>query len=214
MGNEKYYSHMAFLTCWHMTELPTEIVEIIEKDLQKHDEHAQDSQIMGAQVDKVIRNSKNLWIPTSNWIGGWLWYYIDRVNRENFCYDLTDIDGCSIQYTQYGPGQFYNWHQDADIDTFYKPQLTPSSGQNMSQDQVTLQGEYVRKLSFALQLSDATDYTGGEVQFLDNSGKTYFAPKQRGTLMVFDSRTKHRVRKVKSGLRKSLVGWCVGPRWK
>ena len=197
-----------------MTELPTEIVEIIEKDLQKHDEHAQDSLIHGEEVDKVIRNSKNLWIPTSNWIGGWLWYYIDKINRENFCYDLTDIDGGSIQYTQYGPGQFYNWHQDAGIDLFYKPQLTPSSGMNMSQDQVTLNGEYVRKLSFALQLSDPTDYTGGEVQFLDNSGGTYFAPKQRGTLMVFDSRTKHRVRKVKSGLRKSLVGWVVGPRWK
>ena len=188
---------MAYLTCWHMTNLPTEIVEIIEKDLQKHDKDAQDSEIQSG-VDKVIRNSKNLWIPTSHWIGGWLWYYIDRINRENFCYDITDIDNCSIQYTQYGPGQFYNWHQDADIDSFYKPQLIPSSGKNMSQDQVALNGECIRKLSFALQLSDPDDYTGGEVQFLDNSGKTYFAPKQRGTIMVFDSRTKHRVRKVKS----------------
>ena len=205
---------MANLTCWHMTELPTEIVEIIERDVQKYDEYTKDSEVRGEQVDKVIRNSKNSWIPSSNWIGGWLWYYIDRINRENFCYDLTDIDACTIQYTQYGPGQFYNWHQDADIDVFYKPQITPGSGNNMSEDQVTLNGEYVRKLSFALQLSDPTDYTGGEVQFLDNSGGTYFAPKQRGTLMVFDSRTKHRVRKVKSGLRKSLVGWVVGPRWK
>ena len=205
---------MANLTCWHMTELPTEIVEIIERDVQKHDEYTKDSEVRGEQVDKVIRNSKNSWIPSSNWIGGWLWYYIDRINRENFCYDLTDIDACTIQYTQYGPGQFYNWHQDADIDIFYKPEIIPGSGNNMSQDQVTLNGEYVRKLSFALQLSDPTDYTGGEVQFLDNSGGTYFAPKQRGTLMVFDSRTKHRVRKVKSGLRKSLVGWVVGPRWK
>jgi PKHD-type hydroxylase len=32
--------------------------------------------------------------------------------------------------------------------------------------------------------------------------------------MLFDSRTPHRVRKVRSGLRKSLVGWVVGPRWK
>jgi len=205
---------MAYLSCWHMTELPTDIVEIIERDLQKHDENAQDSQITGALVDKGIRNSKNLWIPTSNWIGGWLWYYINKINRENFCYDLTDIDNGTIQYTQYGEGQFYNWHQDADLDSFYKPQLIPGSDTNMSQDQVALNGEYVRKLSFALQLSDPTDYTGGEVQFLDNSGETFFAPKQRGTLMVFDSRVKHRVRKVRSGLRKSLVGWVVGPRWK
>jgi len=144
-----------------MTDMPIEIVEIVEKDLQKFDSIANDSQIMGAQVDKVIRNSKNAWIPTSHWIGGWLWYYIDKVNRENFCYDITEIDGGSIQYTQYGEGQFYNWHQDADIDTFHKPQLVPSSGTNLREDQTILQGEYVRKLSFALQLSDPNDYTGG-----------------------------------------------------
>jgi PKHD-type hydroxylase len=79
---------------------------------------------------------------------------------------------------------------------------------------MTVQGEYVRKLSFSLQLSDPEDYTGGEVQFMDNSRKTYFAPKQRGTLIMFDSRTPHRVRKVKSGMRKSLVGWVVGKRWR
>jgi|TARA_B100000085_G_scaffold241979_2_gene233112 PKHD-type hydroxylase len=205
---------MAYLACWHMTELPTDIVKIIEKDLKKYDVSAEDSKLTGSQLDTVIRNSKNAWIPTSNWIGGWLWYYINRVNRENFCYDITEIDGCSIQYTQYGPGQFYTWHQDSDIDTFYKPQIIPDSANSMAQDQVSLRGECIRKLSFSLQLSDPTDYTGGEVQFLDNAGKTFFAPKQRGTLIVFDSRTKHRVRKVKSGLRKSLVGWVVGPRWK
>ena len=46
------------------------------------------------------------------------------------------------------------------------------------------------------------------------TSKRYFAPKQKGTLIVFDSRTKHRVRTVKTGLRKSIVGWVVGPRWK
>ena len=97
---------MAHLSCWHMTDLPTDIVEIVERDLQKYDEHAHDSQLTGEEVDKVIRNSKNLWIPTANWIGGWLWYYIEKSNRENFCYDIVDIDNCHIQYTQYGPGQF------------------------------------------------------------------------------------------------------------
>jgi len=209
---------MAFLTCWHMTNLPTEIVEIVERDLQTFDSIAADSQIMGQQVDKVIRNSKNAWIPTSHWIGGWLWYYIDKVNRENFCYDLTEIDGGNIQYTQYGEGQFYNWHIDAGVDTCYKPQSIPCGGYNAQgftlPDKVVADNEKVRKLSFSLQLSDPTDYTGGEVQFLDNSGNNFFAPKQKGTLIIFDSRTKHRVRKVKTGLRKSIVGWAVGPRWK
>lgn len=205
---------MAHLTCWHMTDLPTEMVDILERDIQQFDKTARSSELGNGAVDKDIRDSKNAWIPTSHWVGGFLWYYVSKLNRENFCYDLTDIDGSAVQYTQYHEGEFYTWHQDADLDTFFKPNQIVSSADNMCQDQVTLNGEYVRKLSFSLQLSDPTEYTGGEVQFLDNSGKTFFAPKQRGTMIVFDSRVKHRVRKVRSGVRKSLVGWVVGPRWK
>jgi len=205
---------MAFLSCWTVTSLPTEIVDIVERDLRNFDDNTNQSQLMGGETDEVIRNSENAWIPTSHWVSGWLWYYINKINRENFLYDITDIDGGHIQYTQYGEGQFYNWHSDSDVDALYKPQLVLSSGENVSQDQIVVNGEYVRKLSFSLQLSDPTDYTGGEVQFMDNSQKSFFAPKQKGTLIVFDSRTRHRVRKIRSGMRKSLVGWVVGPRWK
>lgn len=205
---------MSFLTTWYQTDLPKEIVDIIEDDVKKYDVCVQESSVHGNVINKNIRDSKNAWIPTSHWIGGFIWHYVQRTNRENFQYDLTAIDGEAIQYTQYGVGEFYDWHIDAGIDTAYTPQNVVSSGNNISQDIVTLQGEYVRKLSFSLQLSDYTEYTGGEVQFMDNNRKTYFAPKVRGTLIFFDSRTPHRVRKVKSGVRKSLVGWVVGPRWK
>lgn len=205
---------MAFLTSWYETHLPSEIVEILEKDLTQFDPEAETSKIYGDQVDKVIRDSKNVWVPTAHWLGGFLWHYISRANRENFCFDLTCIDAESVQYTQYGEGQFYDWHIDAGIDLMYKPQLLAGSGVNLAQDQVNLNGEYVRKLSFSLQLSNPEDYTGGEVQFMDNARETYFAPKTKGALILFDSRTPHRVRKVRSGMRKSLVGWVVGPRWK
>ena len=72
----------------------------------------------------------------------------------------------------------------------------------------------IRKLSLILQLSDPDDYEGGEVQFMNSSGKSFFAPKTRGTILVFDSRTMHRVKKVTSGNRKSIVAWVEGPRWK
>jgi PKHD-type hydroxylase len=205
---------MAFLAQWYHTDLPKDIVEILEKDIQTFDKAAEESKLQGDAVDKVIRDSKNAWIPTSHWIGGFLWHYIQLANRENFLYDLTAIDGENIQYTQYSEGQFYDWHIDAGIDTTYKPEQIIGSGSNNVVDFLTVQGEYVRKLSFSLQLSDPEDYTGGEVQFIDNSRKSFFAPKQKGTIILFDSRTPHRVRKIKSGLRKSLVGWVVGPRWK
>ena len=36
--------------------------------------------------------------------------------------------------------------------------------------------EMVRKLSFAMQLSDPDDYEGGNVQLLDEAGKSYIVP--------------------------------------
>ena len=205
---------MAFLTTWNMTDLPSEMIDILEKDIEKFDDWQDDSKVMGNQLAPKIRNSKNAWIPTEHWIGGWVWYYIQKANRENFLYDLWDIDGGSIQYTHYEPGDYYTWHVDGDISSTFKPNIKPGSGVNISEDIVLQKGECVRKLSFSLQLSDAKDYRGGEVEFINSAGERYFAPKQKGTLIVFDSRTKHRVRTVKSGLRKSLVGWVVGPRWK
>ena len=205
---------MAFLTTWNMTDLPSEMIDILEKDIEKFDDWQDDSRVMGSEISPKIRNSKNAWIPTEHWIGGWIWYYIQKANRENFLYDLYDIDGGNIQYTHYNPGDYYTWHIDGDISTTFKPKIKPGTGENLSKDQTFHKGECVRKLSFSLQLSDAKDYRGGEVEFINSAGERYFAPKQKGTLIVFDSRTKHRVRTVKSGLRKSLVGWVVGPRWK
>jgi PKHD-type hydroxylase len=207
---------MSFLTTWHETALPKEIVDILEKDLQEYDDNVKQSELMynKFKVNDKIRNSKNSWVPTWHWSAGFIWHYIQKSNRENFLYDLTCFDGENLQYTQYGEGQFYNWHIDAGIDTCYKPESIPLSGVNNSQDFINLQSEYVRKLSFSLQLSSPEDYTGGEVQFMDNQRNTYFSPKKRGTLIIFDSRTPHRVKKIKSGVRKSLVGWIIGPRWK
>ena len=205
---------MANLVCWNFTELPVEIIDILERDIKKFDPSTQTSELIGNQIAPHIRNSKNTWIEPSYWIGGWLWYYVSKMNRENFLYDIVDIDKGSLQYTHYNEGQYYNWHQDSDLDSHHKPQMNFSSADNRSQEEIIQTGEYIRKLSFTLQLSDPTDYRGGEVEFLDNSNNRFLAPKQRGTMIVFDSRTRHRVREVKSGLRKSIVGWVVGPRWK
>ena len=205
---------MANLVCWDFTELPGEVIDILERDIKKLDSSLEKSVVKGAGLDIQTRNSKNTWIDTSYWVGGWLWYYVSKMNRENFLYDIVDIDNGSLQYTHYSEGQFYNWHADSDLDSFIKPQIRYNSFDSKAQDQITLSGEYIRKLSFTLQLSDPTDYRGGEVEFLDNSNNRFLAPKQKGTMIVFDSRVRHRVRKVKSGLRKSIVGWVVGPRWK
>ena len=96
----------------------------------------------------------------------------------------------------------------------YKPQSVGNRMEGLANDFVNENIELVRKLSFVLQLSDPDDYEGGNLQLLDEAGNSYIAPRQRGTVILFDSRTQHRVQKVRTGVRKSLVGWTVGPRWK
>lgn len=206
---------MAYQSIWYITDLPKDIIGIIERDLAvSFDSNMEESQLIDKTLNKKKRDSQNAWVPTTHWLGGFMWHYIERANRENFLYDLRCIDSESMQYTQYNKGQFYGWHNDADLPTQYKPVSVGNRPDTLVQDFLNTQCEMVRKLSFVLQLSDPDDYEGGNLQLLDENGKTYFAPRQRGTVILFDSRTQHRVLKVTKGKRKSIVGWTVGPRWK
>ena len=203
---------MAFQSIWYFTELPEKIIDIIEYDVKQFDKNFKDSSLIGNVIDKEKRNSKNTWIPTTHWLSGFLWHYIQKANRENFLYDLTNIDGETVQYTQYNEGEYYKWHSDCSLASYYKPQNVGSI--NRDQDFVNENGELIRKLSFVLQISNPDDYEGGNLQIMQENGKSYIAPRQRGTLIFFDSRSQHRVQRVTSGVRKSIVGWVVGPRWK
>ncbi len=206
---------MAFQSVWYFTNLPEDIVDIIERDVAVNfDAQMQDSKLYGDALNQDKRNSQNAWIPTTHWVGGFLWHYIQRANRENFLYDLRCIDGESMQYTRYSEGQYYTWHSDAGLTECYKPITVGNRVEGLGQDFVNENVEMVRKLSFAMQLSDPDDYEGGNVQLIDEGGKNYIVPRQRGTIVLFDSRTQHRVLKVTKGVRKSIVGWTVGPRWK
>jgi PKHD-type hydroxylase len=211
---------LAYQSIWYFSEIPNKIIDIIEEDLKDNfDSHLQDSKIGDGYegiVDKEKRNAKNAWVPTTHWIAGFVWHYVQRANRENFLYDLTNIDGESLQYTTYEEGEYYGWHNDQGVSSYYKPISSGNRGNGgeIAQDFLNVNCELVRKLSFSLLLSDPDTYEGGNLQLLDESGKSYYAPRQRGTIILFDSRTQHRVQKVKSGVRKSLVGWVCGNRWK
>lgn len=216
-------TNTAFQSIWYFTDLPDEIIGIMEKELvQNFDKNvgsspvftkSEDHQDIGAGFDKV-RNSKHAWVSSSHWIGGFLWHYVERANRENFLYDLKCLDNETIQYTIYDEGDYYEWHSDGGLTTHYKPQFIGNSTNGVGSDFANQNMELVRKLSFSLQLSSPEDYEGGELELINEVGESYLAPKKQGCLILFDSRTRHRVRKVTKGTRKSLVGWVLGPRWK
>ena len=79
---------MAHLACYEFTQLPIEIIAILENDISEYNLQTDTSLLINNKENKNIRNSNNAWIPESHWIAGWLWYYIQRVNRKNFCYDI------------------------------------------------------------------------------------------------------------------------------
>jgi predicted 2-oxoglutarate/Fe(II)-dependent dioxygenase YbiX len=206
---------MAFQSVWYFSDIPSSIIDIIETDIQKFDSNLNESIISNNVIDHKIRKSKNSWVPTNHWLSGFLWHYVQRANRENFLYDITNIDGECLQYTSYGKSEFYSWHDDSGVMGLYKPQAVGNRDNNaLVQDFLNKNVEYVRKLSVVLQLSDPETYEGGNLELIDESGEVYIAPRIRGTVIVFDSRTRHRVLPVTNGNRKSIVGWVVGPRWK
>lgn len=210
---------MALQSVWFFTGLPSDIINSLEKDLEKHFDDMGDSKLISNVLDEDVRKSKNTWIPTTHWITGWLWHYVQAANRNNFLYDISFIESESMQYARYGVGEYYHWHSDTSIPVQYKPQIQISAIESTTDDnylreRAAIKNELVRKISFSLQLSDPDDYEGGNIQFIDESNQNYIAPRQKGSLIIFDSRTKHRVCKVRSGVRKSIVGWVVGPRWK
>lgn len=145
--------------------------------------------------DLSIRDSKICWLTTDHWISGMMAHFINCANKDHFNYDLFAwSDG--IQYTVYDKKDtFYDWHWDHKEATFY-------GGKDL-----------IRKLSISLCLT--SDYTGGELQILKDANRTMESYKMNcGDVLIFPSDLVHRVRKIKTGKRISLVGWYSGPKWK
>ena len=121
-----------------------------------------------------------------------LMQFVQSSNRTNFG---TEIVGpYELQYTEYhGRAQGkYDWHQDVWLESS-RP--------------------FDRKLSVVVQLSDPEEYEGGAFEFfgLQQPGVN-FAP--RGSMLIFPSFLQHRVLPVTKGIRRSLVSWIEGPRWR
>jgi PKHD-type hydroxylase len=115
---------------------------------------------------------------------------IKQVNDKDFKFDITGLNE-GLQFTRYSEDDqgHYTWHVDTG------PRIP------------------VRKLSISIQLSDPTDYDGGDLQFRYGA-EVATAPKTRGAAIIFPSYVLHRVTPVTRGTRYSLVGWVTGPAFK
>ena len=114
---------------------------------------------------------------------------INDVNNDFYQYDLSDK--YDIQILKYRKGGQYEWHIDYGV--CWHPGLD-------------------RKLSISIQLSNESQYEGGELEIRNWKGDNVTAPKRLGSAIVFDSRVTHRAKPVTEGERIVLVGWASGPK--
>lgn len=148
--------------------------------------------ISGDQANADIRRSKVSWLDRQahQWIYDKIWTHVEAVNRLHFRFAIEDFER-QMQLSCYSADElgFYDWHMDV--------------GDRVNR----------RKLSLVLQLSDPSDYDGGDLQLFYNCGN-FFAEKNRGSMIMFPSFIMHKVHPVTRGKRYSLVAWIVGPPWR
>lgn len=140
------------------------------------------------------RRSFTSWIQ-SNEHTGWIYERLSDLVIENnekfFNFDLTMIE--NLQFT------YYNSEEQG----CYKAHVDPNCWML----------PHNRKLSLVMQLSDPSEYEGGDLK-LHNSNDPIVIRKEKGMVVCFPSYTLHEVTPVTKGERYSLVAWIHGPAFK
>ena len=174
---------------------PEQCQDIINMGHQQKTEEAQvgHKEKPGGTYDTKMRITTISWIPFKAMPD--MYRIIEKamlqVNGNHFGYEgmrLTEI----AQFTEYPKGGFYDWHMDAEVNCQFEPPI--------------------RKISMTILLSDPSEFTGGDLEFMAEGNK----PPQllQGQAIFFCSILRHRVSKVKKGRRQSLVMWFGGPPFK
>ncbi len=186
--------------------------EVIRYGLSLKEERARTGQSLkrNSKLNSTARKSDVAWI-TDHWVFKEIYPYVHRANENagwNFDWDCCE----DIQFTKYKIGQYYDWH----CDSWDKP--------NDEKSAPILRGK-IRKLSVTCQLTDGSEYEGGELEFdfrnynpnLRDKNKHVVQAKEilpKGSIIVFPSHIWHRVKPVTSGTRYSLVAWNLGKPFK
>ncbi len=135
--------------------------------------------------------------PETYWIFEKLNYIIELNNSQFWNFDLNGYE--SFQYSEYeaSEGGKYDFHADIDY-----------SNREGATDLQT------RKLSLSVILNEqGVDYEGGDFQILIGP-KAITCDQTKGTVLLFPSWVLHRVAPVTKGVRKSIVVWVTGPKFR
>ena len=152
-----------------------------------------EAETFGPAYDNV-RKSRVKWIPQEEQYN-WLYELMEKLAIEAngiWNFDIQTMPE-QIQYTEYlaEDAGHYTWHQD----------IGPNDAS-------------LRKISITIQLSDAEEYEGGDLQIWKGGDSVDNCPRGAGVAVIFPSYMMHRVTPVSKGIRKSLVLWIGGSHYK
>jgi len=153
----------------------------------------------GKVQDDIMKDMRKSKINFSNpdeenrWIFNKLNNFVQMINDKFYNFDLVGYN--NFQFSTYNAKEkgHYDWH----VDSFVGKQNPEGNGLH-------------RKLSMTLLLND--DFEGGDFEI--NLSQPQKIDVKKGRAIFFPSYTLHRVTPVTKGIRKSLVIWVEGPRWK
>jgi len=178
---------------WYQNGFSKEELEKIYNDVAELP--FQEATTFSNDGDKSVRSSSVKWIPQDE---KWEWLYnrlmelAVEANNKLWKFDLISAPEL-IQYTEYYASEegHYDWHQD----------IGPNEGS-------------LRKVSITVQLSEADEYEGGDLQLWMGGNSVINSARGAGVVVVFPSYLMHRVSKVTKGTRRSFVLWIGGQHYK
>ena len=138
-------------------------------------------------MNKEVRDNQEVKINDEK-LNNKLKMLFELANHSIFKYNIQELE--SVKILKYGVGGKYKWHTD-------------SGAKETS----------TRKLTAIVQLSDETNYEGGDLEFgiTDETGKNnYTAKRTRGSITIFPAFLSHRVTPITQGTRYSLITWMNG----
>ena len=153
-----------------------------------------DAVVDDGKIIQNVRKSKVAWLNQNSrtqFLYDKMAYIARMLNGQFFDFDLYGFVE-DFQYTVYGPeNDHYEWHMDKGASLSGAP----------------------RKLSLVLQLSDPSEYEGGDIELMTSVNVTTLE-KKKGIVHAFPSFVLHRVTPVTRGIRRTLVIWVSGPKFK
>ena len=148
--------------------------------------------IFGPYTDADVRGGGGMFHfnDENRWLYDRMATLSKSINNDDFQYDVTGFAEEFYNRSYEAPYDHFEWHVDA-----------------------TSRTPWTRKLTLVVQLSDPSEYEGGDFEFLGERGPIPTL-KSKGIVTAFNSAKIHRVTPITKGVRRAMTMFLVGPNFR